>query len=428
MLSKKRISLTAALFLITPLPCRASHFDPNHPGHLTDLAAADAPTAGLFGIADELAESGIELSLSATGIYQQNVRGGLSTHRRAGRFTGSYDLEVSADLERLLGLPTTELYILTEGCWSEGINAPPVGSNFSVNDDARGRWPIAVTELRYEQSLLDEQLRIRIGKLDLTGGFECRGCPVSFDGSAFANDETTQFLNSALVNNPGIPFPDYGLGIIAHYSPIEWWYVSAGLADAEADVRETGLRTAFFGRDYFFYIFETGVTPRLSSAKGPLQGAYRLGVWYDPKPKTRFSGTTSKRDDVGFYTSCDQLLYKENTDPQDTQGLGVFVRYGWADSEVNDITGFWSAGLQYRGLLAGRNDDVLGVGFAQGFFSDQASDTYTEDCESAVEIYYNAPLAKGFNITPSLQYVANPGGTEEISNAVVIGVRLQIQF
>ena len=42
----------------------------------------------------------------------------------------------------------------------------------------------------------------RFGKLDITGGFECRGCPVAFDGSAFANDPSGQFLNGALANNP----------------------------------------------------------------------------------------------------------------------------------------------------------------------------------------------------------------------------------
>jgi hypothetical protein len=70
--------------------------------------------------------------------------------------------------------------------------------------------------------LLDGAVLIRVGKLDLTGGFECRGCPVSFDGNSFANDQTTQFLNGALVNNPTIPFPDRGLGAVVHVAPVEW--------------------------------------------------------------------------------------------------------------------------------------------------------------------------------------------------------------
>jgi hypothetical protein len=41
-------------------------------------------TNGLLGLGNVTAEKGIEVSLSATQIYQQNTRGGISTHRRAG--------------------------------------------------------------------------------------------------------------------------------------------------------------------------------------------------------------------------------------------------------------------------------------------------------------------------------------------------------
>ena len=38
-------------------------------------------------------------------MRQQNVEGGLSTHRDAGRYSGRYDLEGEADLEKLANLP-----------------------------------------------------------------------------------------------------------------------------------------------------------------------------------------------------------------------------------------------------------------------------------------------------------------------------------
>ena len=387
-------------------------------------------TNGFFGLNDELADSGIELGLSATQIYQQNVRGGISTHRRAGRYSGSYDLELTADLEKLLGIEGGSLYMLTEGVWSKsaGIDAPSVGSAFGVNGGARSRRSMDVTELWYQHTMFDDSLRVRIGKIDLTGGFDCHGCPVAFDCSAYANDETTQFLNNALINNPTIPFPDYGLGVAVYYNPARFWYVSAAVADAQADIRETGFRTTFHDEDYFFYIFETGITPQLSSANGPLQGAYRAGLWYDPQPKAHSDTTKTYRDDVGFYLSCDQMLIKENTDLEDTQGLGAFLRYGYAGSKRNDIVNFWSVGFQYQGLLEGRHDDVLGVGFAQGFFSDKASLTYTDDYENALELYYSAALTPWLNISPSIQYITNPGGADGASDAVVFGVRMQMRF
>lgn len=368
--------------------------------------------------------------MSVTNIYQQNLRGGISKHRRAGRFSGSYDLELSADLQKLLGIEDASMYMLTEGVWSKsaGIDAPSVGSAFGVNGDARKRRSMDVTEFWYEQSFWDQTLRIRVGKIDLTGGFEHHGCPVAFDCSSYANDENTQFLNGALINNPTIPFPDYSLSAAVHYSPSRFWYASAAVADAQADMRETGFNTTFHGEDYFFYIFETGITPQFSSANGPLHGAYRVGLWYDPQPKANSDAAKVYRDDTGLYITCDQMLMKENADPEDSQGLGAFFRYGYANSKRNDIVNFWSIGLQYQGLLEARDDDVLGVGYAQGFFSDKAGSTFTDDYESVLEIYYSIVVTPWLNISPSVQYIANPGGDKTISDAVVPGVRALMTF
>lgn len=386
-------------------------------------------TNGFWGLNDRLSDDGIEFGLGLTNIYQQNVHGGMSTKRRQGRYSGSYDLEASADLQRLLGIEGGSLYMLTQGTWSRSdADTASIGSMFGTNADAGGRRAMDVIEFWYEQVLAGDTLRIRLGKFDITGGFECRGCPVSFDGSAFANDETAQFTNGALVNNPTIPFPDYGLGAIVYWNPIEWWYASIGVIDAQADGRETGLRTAFHDQDYFFYVFETGITPQFASANGPLQGAYRAGVWYDPQPKANSDAARMYRDDVGFYLSCDQMLLKESNDPEDSQGLGVFGRYGHANSRRNDLTNFWSIGFQYQGLIDGRDDDVLGVGYAQGFFSDKASVTYVDDSESVIELYYNAQVSPWLNITPNIQYITNPGGGGATKDAVVVGIRAQMAF
>ena len=265
-MNRTRILLIAMALLSLAGICHAEHKG-------CDLWDRETLTNGFWGLNDSLADNGIEAGLSVTNIYQQNVRGGISKHRRAGRFSGSYDLELSADLRKLLGFKSGRVFIHLEGGWpdTEGIDGPSVGSAFGVNGDAGSRDTLVITEFWWEQTMLDDTLRLRLGKLDMTGGFEHHGCPVSFDCSSYANDETSQFLNNALINNPTIPFPDYGLSAVLYWNPIEWWYASVGIADAQADARETGFRTTFHGEDYFFYIFETGVSPRLDSANGPLQ-------------------------------------------------------------------------------------------------------------------------------------------------------------
>ncbi len=394
-----------------------------------EIAGIENVSSGLASLNAQMADSGLEFGFGVTNVYLQNVRGGLSKHNKAGRFAGSYDLELTADLQKLFGADGGIIYVHTEGRWSKtDYDGKSVGSVFGVNGDYGGRRSMDVVELWYEGRALDGSLVFRAGKMDLTGGFECHGCPVSFDGSAFANDESAQFLNSALVNNPTIPFPDYALAVSMFYNPSDTWYVSAAAADAQNDARETGFRTTFHDEDYFFYVFEAGITPEFSSQNGPLQGAYRVGLWFDPQPKANSDGSKNYRDDTGVYLSFDQMVSKENSNPEDGQGLGVFFRYGYASSKRNDVTNFVSAGLQYQGLFEGRDDDVLGFGFAHGSMSDSADTTYTDDHEYAAELYYNAQITDCVSVSPLIQYIANPGAVDGVSDAVILGIRTQITF
>ena len=393
--------------------------DPRRPA---DLFRRDSLTDNWFALGQTLEQRGVSVALGLTQVYQLNLEGGLATHRRAGRYSGSYDLEVEFDLERLFRLTGGTFFVLAEGSWSDGLDASSVGSLLGINDDAGGDRAIDVTETWYQQEWLGGRLIFRVGKIDLTGGFECRGCPASFDGSAYANDEVTQFLSSSLVNNPTIPFPDNGLGVMVHAEPVEGFYVTAGAADAQADARETGFRTAFHEEDHFFAAFEIGLAPALLG----MPGTYRAGLWYDPQPKDRFTGGV-KRDDAGFYLSCDQLVHKENADAEDTQGLGLFARFGCADSDVNEINSFWSVGGQYQGPIPTRDDDVLGLGVAQGILSRDAECGRASQ-ETVMELYYSAAVCGWLTVSGHLQYVNNPGGTNDVDDAVVVGIRVQMNF
>jgi porin len=427
-----------ALFLVMPAIPAAGQGG-QQPSAVAANAAQNEPAeapAGLldrqtltddwFGFGRQLESAGLAVRLTLVQVYQQNLHGGLSTHRHSGRYTGGYDLELEADLEKIARLPGGSVYALGEGSWSDGIAPSSVESWFGVNADAMGYRSLDLAELWYEQSFLDERLIVRVGKLDLTGGFQCRGCCVAFDGSAFANDQTTQFLNGALVNNPSIPFPDRGLGAVVYFQPAEWWYTAAGVGDAQADARETGFNTAFHDEDYFFSIYETGVTPQLPSANGPLQGAYRIGMWHDPRDKARFDGSGAKHDDVGTYVSLDQALCRESDREDDTQGLGVFARYGLADGKVNPIRCFWSAGVQYQGPIPTRDYDVVAFGAAQGLLSPDMGLSAAH--ETVLEAYYGIQVAPWLLASPSIQYVFNPGGDGGAGDAVIIGFRLCSSF
>ena len=351
-----------------------------------------------------------------TSIYQRNVRGGLSSDSRKGEFSGSYDIEILIDTDKIFGIDG-QFFIHGEGGWtdSEGIDSESVGSFFGTNADAGGNRTLDIVEAFY-QTEINDQFDISVGKIDFTG---------FFDASEYANDETMQFLNGSLVNNSAIPFPDYSLGTIATFS-LDSCYLMAGVADAEADGRETGFNTAFDGDKYFFYIAEAGLSTAINSQNGELGGNYRIGVWNDPQPKANSDISNESRDDTGFYASFDQMVAKENDNPQDDQGLGVFFRYGYADLKRNDMSSFCSVGCQYKGIFEGRDNDVFGVGYSNGSFSNYAETTYPDGYESAFEAYYNIEITPDLSLCPDLQYITNPGGTNP--DAVVLAMRVQYSF
>ncbi len=384
-----------------------------------DFRVNEQLTGDWGGLRTSMAENGIELTLSMTHVYQHNANGGVQTHR-GHRFTGSADYELTVDTAAAGLWEDGMFYILAESDWNDGIGGDRVGSFFGVNGDAGGDISGVVDEAWYEHSLWDGKARFRIGKMDVG---------VDFDTNAYANDETAQFLNPLLINTGNVPMPDFGLGAQLIFEPVDWFYLGIVAADAQADGRETGFMTALHGEDHLFAALEVGFLPELDSDRGPLPGGYRFGLWYDPQPKERFLSGTTKRDDIGFYASIDQMLYRENAgDDTDEQGLGMFFRYGFAHDDTNEVESFWSIGAQYLGLIPSRDDDVLGFGFAQGILSHDLRRLAGGDRESVYELYYSIPVHPWLVITPDLQYIVNPGADDSTRDAFVAGVRVQMSF
>jgi porin len=396
----------------------------------SDLFQNDRLTGDWTGWRPKLEDAGVFLDLSMTNVFQQNVKGGVRT-RNAHRVSGSYDLELKLDFEALKLWKGGTLYAWAEGSWDSGISGHGyVGDLFGVNFDAIGNQEIYLGELWYEQSFLDDKLRVRLGKLYL---------PTDFDTNVLANDSSTQFLNSALVNAPSIPeiFQNYGQGIQFIAKPCEWFYFGAGVTDADANRLETGFSTAFHGPADFFSMYEFGLTPAFETAWGKLPGNYRFGLWYDPQPKAQFFDDLGGRrrripmrtDDAGFYTSCDQVVIRESPSVEgDEQGFGLFCRYAYAPGDLNVIEDFWSVGGQYQGLIPTRDKDVLAFGVGQGILSRNLRLTGADPHrETALELYYNIQVLPWLALTPDFQWILRPGG-ENGRDAFVAGVRLQMSF
>jgi porin len=177
-------------------------------------------------------------------------------------------------------------------------------------------------------------------------------------------------------------------------------------------------------------------------------GTVTLGGWHrfgrvdalTPDPVTGLGRRVS--GDYGLYGVIDQTIYQEPDDPND--GASVFLRASASPGDRNLVNLYLDAGIAYRGLFPGRSDDTLGFGVGITHISPAArrldaiaalqssSPSPRRSAEILLEATYQAVLAPGIALQPTVQYVAHPGGGianprdpdgQRIRNATVFGLR-----
>jgi len=376
------------------------------------------------GARKELEDKGVTLQLYYNQQFQQNFKGGLDTHN-GHRFSGSYDLNLLLDFEKMGFMDDAGFFMrAAKGTWGDGINPGKVGALNNVNQDAGGDHAIFVNKWWLWKKFADDKVELRLGLLQTNKDL--------FDVSPYANHEDKDFINRGSIRNATIPHRN-GIGVFLKVQPVEWLYTQFATLDAQFQARTTGFNSAFHEEPWFMAYWETGVTPKWKSAKGPMPGNARMGFWYDPTPKTKYEDTGTaemQSGDVGYYFGADQLVWKESADEKDTQGLGVFARYGHAHADRNKITDYWSAGASYKGLIPERDHDVTGLAVSQSILSDRYADEGHPDAdrETAYELYYAYQATPWCIISPHFQVVTNPGGDKDDRDAIVGGVRVRISF
>lgn len=154
------------------------------------------------------------------------------------------------------------------------------------------------------------------------------------------------------------------------------------------------------------------------------------------------------RGNYAIYGLIDQMLWRPTGNGD--RGLSLFVRGTAAPSDRNVIDVYADAGVTFKGLLASRPDDTIGLAFAFAHISPQAAASDAaivaatgqqmpiRDFESTVELTYQWKLAENWLIQPDLQYIIHPGGNipnplaatpaSVIPNALVVGARTILRF
>ncbi len=116
---------------------------------------------------------------------------------------------------------------------------------------------LSVREAWLRTEVVHQKLGLKVGRIDLTS---------DFDRNAGANDETTQFISDALVNNPVLGLSSNGFGLVADFDPKKSLSFKVGYQQSNP---ETGTSL----HDSAFTLAEVGYTLQIGNLG---EGHYRL--------------------------------------------------------------------------------------------------------------------------------------------------------
>ena len=97
-----------------------------------------------------------------------------------------------------------------------------------------------------------------------------------------------------------------------------------------------------------------------------------------------------------------------------------------APDDRNLVPLYLDVGLNFRGLLPGRIDDSVGLGFSHTELSDEL--VAGGGHEEVIELTYQLALGKHLFLQPDLQFIVRPGAVEPAATAVVAGLRLTLSY
>lgn len=412
----------------------------------------DHLTGDWNGVRTRLLERGLHLSAGYTGEYLGNVSGGIS---RGGAFTGLLELAVQLDTEKA-------------SLWRGGLfhisSLTPHGRDFSAINlgtlspvsNIEAYDGIRLYEAWYEHRFADGLFSIRAGQ-------------VATDEEFAYNDSESFFIHpsfgwpagiSANIPNGGSAYPLLGPGVRLRVDPADWLYWQTGIYDGDPwdsaagdpTVNRRGVRWQLNSSQGAHAITELGYTLNPDSEQRALTGIYKIGAWLhtgdtpdnfrDADNRSFVASGLAPRlhsGTYGFYFSADQTLFREH--PGTSQGLNLFGR-AFVAPEDRSLFGLTvDSGVQYTGLLPGRDEDQLGFGVAYHRVSRHLRAMERDDrdlngvalpalsdFECALELFYVIQVKKWWTIQPDVQYLIHPGGSTTIPNALVLGVRTSLVF
>jgi hypothetical protein len=296
------------------------------------------------------------------------------------------------------------------------VNVLLANLNTIADDNSGGNDSgLNLLEAHYTHEFFDKTLNVTGGKAKSL---------LFLDGNAFANNDRKQFVGKPFVNNSVLDSEsEYTPTIGGEFKPTGLLAFSVvGTSTSRPNVEGTPLAdTAKSKYDNVFSTPFLGGQMTVSPKFGELEGNYRLYGWYAGYNHSKLDSDRNPIDGKkdkgwGIGISADQQL---------TRMIGLFGRFGRNNDDVYVVQWEASGGVNLKGLIPGRDEDNLGLGFAALAPGDRYD---RNDPEYHLELYYRIAVTENLAFSPDLQYVWNPGGDSSNDGIFAGMVRGEFNF
>ena len=292
----------------------------------------------------------------------------------------------------------------------------------------RGNQDSRLSELSIEKNYKEQGLSIKAGRLGLGMDFNVMAC--DFASTAFCAAQMGKWQGNIWMNTP---VSQWGVRIKQQLNPE--LAVQVGVYEFNPDngngAKEgQGWSLDTEHADGVTIPAEIVWTPK--SLINNLPGSYRVGGMYntadDPiNQKDIVTGQAEDRTFAGWLAIEQQLT----STGQGRQGLHSFANFTWHDRVTNKVDHSQQLGVKYIGLLDSQPNDILGLAVNRVHVNNRFADSrpaFNADAEYNIELNYSYNATKWLMLRPNLQYVVNPGATNNVDNALLLGLTSRIIF
>jgi len=413
-----------------------------------DTCAEDiSPNQGLLGdwggLRTSLYQKGVDFQLGYTAELAYNIDGG-DNHLL--RHADEFDMGATFDLNKLLGWSGAKFQVTITDRNGDNLSSDAnLGTLMQVQEIyGRGnvfRW----TQFWYQQQLFDDKLDVKLGRMGVGEDFMSFSCyfqNLSFCGSLPGNIVSTWY---------NWPVSQWATRVKVNFT--REWYAQVGAYQLNPNYinPNDGFRLNNpSGTVGTLIPVELGWTPKFG--KAGLPGAYRIGLWYDSsnQPDVYLAANGNPRvlspgvpahingQETGGYVMLQQQVTAVRGDV--SRGLSLFANFVQADRNTATIDRLLTVGLFYTGPFDARPQDDLG--FAVGRTQVNNNVAHGQQLQNAnglgpvavqgseipFELYYSIKATNWMTLRPNIQYIYHPGGINENTNVVVIGLKASVKF